>query len=96
MEIEPAEEVEFKSCLVALRGRQRLTSSVSTDHQQVVLDRRHPIPVEPWEARLEEAGLDFVNKAGVLKVRITSKELTENGDLIRELLHEVVLEDEKE
>jgi hypothetical protein len=53
-------------------------------------------PVEPWVKRVQDTGLDFKTKEGELKINLTSKEFEGNKDLIREMLREAVVEDEKE
>jgi hypothetical protein len=54
-------------------------------------------PVELWEKRLDEAGLDFNSRGdGTIRVKLTTKGMAESGELIRELLQESVSEDEKD
>ncbi len=53
-------------------------------------------PVEPWLERLKDTGLDFKNKEGWLKINLTPKDFEQNKDLLRELLRQSVLEDERE
>jgi len=53
-------------------------------------------PVEPWAKRLEDTGLDFKTQEGELKINLTAKDFEENKELIREILREAVVEDEKE
>lgn len=53
--------------------------------------------VDEWSKRLEQAEIDvWKNKEDQLKFRLTSRELEEHLDLIRELLQTAVQEDEKE
>ena len=53
-------------------------------------------PVEPWAKRLEDTGLDSKNQEGKLSINLTAQDFQENKDLIREILREAVVEDEKE
>jgi hypothetical protein len=53
-------------------------------------------PPDPWVKRLEDAGLDFTNRDGSLKVKVTPKDFAENRDLISEMLHEAVKQEEKD
>jgi hypothetical protein len=53
-------------------------------------------PVEPWVKRVQDTGLDFKTKEGELKINLTAKEFEGNKDLIKEMLREAVVEDEKE
>ena len=53
-------------------------------------------PVEPWLKRLEDAGVDSKGHDGVLKIKLTAKDFEENKELLREILHEAVIQDEKE
>jgi len=54
-------------------------------------------PIEPWDKRLEEAGLEVKNRAdGTLRLRLTPKDMAQSGELIRAVLQEAVVEDEKQ
>jgi hypothetical protein len=54
-------------------------------------------PREPWVKRLEDAGLDVKEDPdGVFEVRLTTRDLAENRDLIGQLLFEAVKQDEKD
>jgi hypothetical protein len=52
-------------------------------------------PVEPWMKKIEDAGLEFRNEDGRIRVKVTPKTFAENKDLIRELLQCSVAEDEQ-
>ena len=53
-------------------------------------------PVEPWADGLKAVGLDFEIRKGKLQVSLTAKDFEENKDLVRGILRESVIEDEKE
>lgn len=52
-------------------------------------------PVDPWVKRVEDAGLEFRNEDGRIRVKVTPKTFAENEDLVRELLQCSVTEDEQ-
>lgn len=53
-------------------------------------------PVEPWAKRVQDTGLDFKSKEGELRVSLTPKDFDEHKGLIREMLREAAVQDEKE
>lgn len=53
-------------------------------------------PVDPWVERVKDTGLDFKTKEGRLKISLTPKDFEENKDLLREMLRQSTVEDEKE
>jgi hypothetical protein len=53
-------------------------------------------PAEPWTKRLNEVGVDYKDTDSWLRIRFTPKEFVENTELLREMLHEAVAEDEKD
>ncbi len=51
-------------------------------------------PSEPWETRVQEAGLDY-RSDGDFRVKVTPKDFSENEPLIREMLVEAIKQDEE-
>jgi hypothetical protein len=51
-------------------------------------------PVEPWTKRLQQSGLDFKPREDDLLVNVTPQALTENKELLRDLLQAAVRQDE--
>jgi hypothetical protein len=52
--------------------------------------------IEPWQRRLEEAGLEFDVKDEGLRIKLTPKEFDENKGLLTEIVHQCVKDREAE